>query len=67
MTVTLAESPLGWLVCRGMVDARQFEAGERLRGDFAPASLAPHTTMAWDAGPTTRGRTADNRFNLPAA
>ncbi len=55
VTVNLAESPLGWLVRRGMVDARQFEAGERLRADFTRAQLAPRTTMAWDAGPTGRG------------
>ena len=55
VTVNLAESPLGWLVRRGMVSARQFEAGERLRGDFTRAQLAPRTTMAWDAAPTARG------------
>ena len=55
VTVNLAESPLGWLVRRGMVSARQFEAGERLRGDFMRASLAPRTTMRWDAGPAARG------------
>jgi hypothetical protein len=55
VTVNLAESPLGWLVRRGMVSARQFEAGERLRGDFMRASMAPRTTMAWDAGPAMRG------------
>ncbi|MGI4881343.1 MAG: DUF6456 domain-containing protein [Janthinobacterium lividum] len=56
VTVNLAESPLGWLVRRGMVSARQFEAGERLRGDFDRARLAPRTTMSWDAG--SSGRTA---------
>ncbi len=55
VTVNLAESPLGWLVRRGMVSARQFEAGERLRADFARAQVAPRTTMAWDAGPAARG------------
>lgn len=55
VTVNLAESPLGWLVRRGMVSARQFEAGERLRGDFTRAQIAPRTTMAWDAGPALRG------------
>ncbi len=55
VTVNLAESPLGWLMRRGMVTPRQFEAGERLRGDFMRASLAPRTTMSWDAGPTARG------------
>jgi len=55
VTVNLAESPLGWLVRRGMVTARQFEAGEKLRGDFMRASLAPRTTMSWDAGVSSRG------------
>ncbi len=55
VTVNLAESPLGWLVRRGMVGARQFEAGERLRADFMRAQLSPRTTMAWDAGPAARG------------
>lgn len=55
VTMNLAESPLGWLARRGMVSARQFEAGERLRGDFTRAQLAPRTTMSWDAGPATRG------------
>ena len=55
VTANLAESPLGWLVRRGMVSPRQFEAGERLRADFTRASLAPRTTMAWDAGPAARG------------
>jgi hypothetical protein len=33
VTVNLAESPLGWLRARGLVDARQFDAGEALRRD----------------------------------
>jgi len=52
VTVNLAESPLGWLVRRGMVSARQFEAGERLRADYERAQLPPSVTMRWDAGPT---------------
>ncbi len=55
VTVNLHESPLGWLVRRGMVSARQFEAGERLRADFTRAQLGPRITMAWDAGPAARG------------
>lgn len=56
VTVNLAESPLGWLRARGLVDARQYEAGERLRGDFHTAGLAPRVTMRWDAGaPSTAG------------
>jgi hypothetical protein len=55
VTVNLAESPLAWLVRRGMVTAVQFEAGERLRGDFMRAGQAPRVTMRWDPVPTARG------------
>ena len=51
VTVNLAESPLGWLRARGHVDARQFEAGERLRLDYETAALGPRVTMQWDASP----------------
>ena len=47
VTVNLAESPLGWLRSRELVDARQFEAGERLRGDYERACIAARTTMNW--------------------
>lgn len=56
VTVNLAESPLAWLRARGHVDARQFEAGERLRTDYETASLGPRVTMRWEASPA--GRTA---------
>lgn len=55
VTVNLAESPLGWLRSRGLIDARQFEAGERLRGDYETAQLGPSVTMRWDAAPGGRG------------
>jgi hypothetical protein len=51
VTINLAESPLAWLRARGHVDARQFEAGERLRRDYETASLGPRVTMRWDAAP----------------
>lgn len=54
VTVNLAESPLGWLRARGLVSERQFEAGERLRGDWERAQLPPSVTMAWDAPPLDR-------------
>ena len=47
VTVNLAESPLGWLRSRGLIDARQFAAGEQLRGDYERASIAPSVTMRW--------------------
>jgi len=54
--VNLAESPLCWLRARGHVDARQFEAGERIRGDYETAALGARVTMRWDAGPRMAGR-----------
>lgn len=56
VTVNLAESPLGWLLARGLVSRRQFDAGERLRLDWERAQLAPRVTMAWDCAPVARGR-----------
>lgn len=36
-----AESPLGWLKRRKLIDTMQYEAGERLRRDFTLAQLEP--------------------------
>ncbi len=55
--VNVAESPLGWLLARGLVDARQHEAGERLRADYETASLGPRVTMNWNATPIGAGGT----------
>lgn len=55
-SVNAAESPLSWLRARNLVDARQFEAGERLRADYEMASLGPSVTMRWDATPIAKGR-----------
>jgi hypothetical protein len=54
--VNIAESPLSWLRARNLLDARQFEAGERLRADYEMASLGPSVTMRWDASPLAKGR-----------
>jgi hypothetical protein len=54
VAVNLVESPLGWLMARGMVTPRQFDAGERLRGDWTMAGLGPSVTMRWDAAPASR-------------
>lgn len=76
VSVNVAESPLGWLRARGLVDPRQFEAGERLRGDYERASLAPSVTMRWaprvDGGagrsdPTTAQIAAKARFDAAIA
>jgi len=60
VTVNLAESPLGWLFSRGLVNQRQFDAGERLRADWERAQLAPRITMTWDAAPMAGGRGASS-------
>ncbi|MGQ0589059.1 MAG: DUF6456 domain-containing protein [Sphingosinicella sp.] len=49
VTVNLTESPLGWLKARGLIDRRQFDAGEQLRADWEWAQLSPSVTMRWDA------------------
>ena len=51
VTVNLGESALSWLGARKLIDSRQIEAGERLRGDYERASIAPSVTMRWDASP----------------
>lgn len=56
VTVNLAESPLGWLLARGHVSRRQYDAGERLRLDWERSQFAPRVTMAWDAAPVSRSR-----------
>ena len=56
VTVNLAESPLGWLLSRGIVTQAQFDAGERLRADWERAQLAPRVTMDWTGAPVARGR-----------
>ena len=55
VAVNLAESPLAWLTRRGMVTARQFEAGERLRGDFMRAGTMPSVTMNWQPSTASKG------------
>jgi hypothetical protein len=56
VTVNSVESPLGWLLSRGMVSRRQFEAGEQLRSDWERAGLSPRITTQWDAAPIGRQR-----------
>ncbi|VVT00236.1 conserved hypothetical protein [Sphingomonas sp. EC-HK361] len=75
--VNRAESPLAWLRARGLIDVRQFEAGERLRADYERASIAPSVTMRWtprvDGGeadgldPTTAQIAAKRRFDAAMA
>lgn len=71
VTVNLRESPLAWLAARGLVDARQSEAGERLRIDWERAGLAPSVTMRWSprvsggggVDPATAQLSAKRRFD----
>lgn len=51
VTVNPGESALSWLGARKLIDARQIEAGERLRSDYERASIAPSVTMRWDVSP----------------
>jgi hypothetical protein len=71
VTINRAESPLSWLRARKLIDARAYEAGERLRADYERAALAPGVTMRWDAArakstgnndPTTAQIDAHRRF-----
>ena len=56
VAVNLEESPLAWLMRRGMVTPRQFDAGEQLRRDYETASLPPRVTMRWDAAARAAAR-----------
>ena len=78
VTINLAESPIGWLHARGHLDARQFDAGERLRADYERAQLSPSVTMRWDPvrvdggggdgmTPTERQIAARDRFHKAMA
>ncbi|MDF2604696.1 MAG: hypothetical protein K0R56_2058 [Sphingomonas sp.] len=77
VTVNVAESPLSWLSARGLVDARQVEAGERLRTDYERAAIAPSVTMRWSArvdggagtglDPTSAHLAARGRFDAAMA
>ena len=58
VTVNLAESPLGWLKARGLVSARQYDAGEKLRADWERGGLAPSLTMRWEASPADKAARA---------
>lgn len=67
VTINLAESPLGWLLARGLVSERQFAAGEQLRSDWERAQIAPSVTMKWDAPPTARVARGAPELNDPTS
>ena len=56
VTVNVTEGPLGWLLARGHVTQRQYDAGERLRLDWERGQLSQRVTMAWDSAPVARSR-----------
>ena len=65
-----AESPLSWLARRKgrdgepLIQAVQFQAGERLRNDFTCAQMTPRVTASWDAAVAEgrRGQGASGTF-----
>ncbi|HEY0302354.1 MAG TPA: DUF6456 domain-containing protein [Rhizomicrobium sp.] len=56
VTVDDAESPLARLKARGLIDAMQFDAGEKLRADFTIAGLSPRLGIDYAAPLETRSR-----------
>lgn len=60
-TVNLGESPIAWLARRrdaqgeAWLSLIEIAAAEKLRDDFVLAGTVGRLTMAWDAGPKTRG------------
>jgi hypothetical protein len=68
--VNLAESPLAQLMRRRTRDGetfltrREFEAGERLRGDYTRAQIMPRLGASWEQ-PIATGRRAGSAADLP--
>jgi hypothetical protein len=65
VVVNEGESPLGWLRRRKdrngtpLINAQQYEAGERLRSEFELAQMTPSVTSKWEgAAPSKRMRRA---------
>ena len=56
VTVDDNESPLVRLKARGLIDAAQFDAGEKLRSDFTLAGLMPRLGVDYAAPLQTRSR-----------
>jgi hypothetical protein len=56
--VNVAESPLGWLMARGLISERQFTAGEQLRGDDERAAMGANVTMNLSVAPIGGQRSA---------
>ncbi len=64
VVVNHGESPLGWLrrrrdaAGRPLIDAAEFEAGERLRADYTRGQMVPRVTSNWSAAVAAKGRSA---------
>ena len=67
--INTCESPLARLKGRGLVDATQFAAGEKLRRDFTLAQLTPRMGVNWDAPVVSgsRGAGADSISDIAMA
>lgn len=67
VTVNAVESPLGWLLSRGLVSRRQYDAGDQLRSDWERGGLSSKVTMQWDCAPASRRRGGGGSAPDPAA
>jgi hypothetical protein len=63
VTVNEAESPLQRMRKRHLIDAAQFEAGEKLRRDFTLAQLMPRLGVDLTAPVGRRGKVAERALN----
>ncbi|HVM23428.1 MAG TPA: DUF6456 domain-containing protein [Sphingomicrobium sp.] len=66
-TINAVESPLGWLLARGLITRRQYEAGDRLRADWERGRLSQRVTMIWDSAPVARTRGCSHQPDLSGA
>ncbi len=69
VAVNTAESPLARLKARGLVDAVQFSAGEKLRRDFTLGQMTPRMGVNWEAPVVSgsRGAGADSISDIALA
>jgi len=57
------ESPIAWLRHRGLIDAMQYEAGDRLRRDFTLAQLTPRMAADLEAPVVDSGGKSHGEFS----
>jgi hypothetical protein len=57
------ESPIAWLRHRGLIDAMQYEAGDRLRRDFTLAQLTPRMAADLEAPVVDAGGKSAGEFS----